>query len=157
MRIGEFAREVGVPADTIRFYEREGWLPSPPRRGNGYREYAAEDVGRLRLLIDLQRLDLPLEDAARMATWCQVGHCAETTSDLPAMLAAKRREVHERIERLTEIERQLARLEHHLSATARALPVIGQSAPCCDAAAAVTGVVSGSVARTSSLRASPAS
>ena len=138
MRIGEFAREVGVSADTIRFYEREGLLPSPRRRGNGYRDYAAADIGRLRLLIDLRRLDLPLGEAARMATWCQTGHCAEATTDLPAMLAAKRREVHERIERLTEMERRLERLEHHLVATARALPVLGQSGPCCDAAAAVS-------------------
>ena len=138
MRIGEFAREVGVSTDTIRFYEREGLLPSPPRLGNGYRQYAPGDIARLRLLIDLRGLDLPLADAARMATWCQAGHCTETTNDLPALLAAKRREVHERIERLTATERRLERLERHLTASARTLPVLDQSGPCCDAAAAIT-------------------
>ena len=144
MRIGEFAREVGVSADTIRFYEREGLLPVPPRRDNGYREYAPGDVARLRLLIDLRGLDLPLRDAARMATWCQAGHCTETTNDLPDLLAAKRREVRDRIERLQATERRLARLEQHITSTARTLPVLGQSGPCCDAAAAVTGIAAGS-------------
>jgi len=139
MRIGEFAREVGVSTDTIRFYEREGLLPVPPRRDNGYREYALGDVARLRLLIDLRGLDLPLADAARMATWCQTGHCSETTNDLPSLLAAKRREVRERIERLQATERRLERLEQHLNATAQTLPVLGQSGPCCDAAAAIAG------------------
>ncbi len=139
MRIGEFAREVGVSADTIRFYEREGLLPVPPRRNNGYREYAIGDVARLRLLIDLRGLDLPLAEAARMATWCQAGHCTEATSDLPALLAAKRREIHDRIERLQATERRLERLERHLTSTARTLPVLGQAGPCCDVAAAITG------------------
>ena len=139
MRIGEFAREVGVSADTIRFYERGGLLPVPPRRDNGYREYAVGDVARLRLLIDLRGLDLPLADAARMAGWCQAGHCNETTNDLPSLLAAKRRDVRDRIERLQATERRLERLERHLTSSARTLPVLGQSGPCCDAAAAIAG------------------
>ena len=28
MRIGELARQVGVSTDTVRFYERSGWLPA---------------------------------------------------------------------------------------------------------------------------------
>lgn len=35
MRIGELARELGVSTDTLRFYEREGWLPHPARAENG--------------------------------------------------------------------------------------------------------------------------
>ena len=143
MRIGEFAQEVGVSADTIRFYEREGLLPAPSRRKNGYREYAVGDVARLRLLIDLRGLDLPLADAARMATWCQTGHCNQTTHDLPSVLAVRRREVRDRIERLQATERRLERLERHLTSTSRALPVLGQSGPCCDAAAAITGAADG--------------
>ena len=27
MRIGELAEAVGVSTDTVRFYERSGWLP----------------------------------------------------------------------------------------------------------------------------------
>ena len=31
MRIGELARTSGTPIETIRFYEREGLLPTPAR------------------------------------------------------------------------------------------------------------------------------
>ena len=44
MRIGELARQVGVSTDTVRFYERSGWLPRAARRDNAYRDYA--DGGR---------------------------------------------------------------------------------------------------------------
>ena len=43
MRIGEFARVTGLPASTIRYYERIGLLPKPARR-SGIRDYAPSDV-----------------------------------------------------------------------------------------------------------------
>ena len=139
MRIGELAGQVGVGPDTIRYYEREGLLPRPPRAGNGYREYGAEDVDHLRLVTDLRRLDLPLSAAARLATWCHSGHCDRTSVELPRDLAERRREIADRIAGLLELVARLARLEHHPSARPRAradLTVIDSGA-CCSAAAAV--------------------
>lgn len=136
MRIGELADELGVSADTLRFYERAGFLPQPGRGENGYREYAGVDVERARLLLDLRRLDIPLDEAAKLAGWCQSGHCAETTAELPTALAAKRADLRSRIEGLTLLEARLASLERHLQLAE--LPMIGQSAPCCAAAAGIS-------------------
>jgi len=138
MRIGELARDLGVSADTLRFYERSGFLPRPGRGENGYREYAPGDVERVRLLLDLRRLDIPLDEAAKLAGWCQSGHCAETTAELPTALAAKRADLRSRIEGLTLLEERLASLERHLQLTE--LPLVGQSSPCCAAAASVYGI-----------------
>jgi MerR family Zn(II)-responsive transcriptional regulator of zntA len=150
MRIGELAQRLGVSGDTVRFYERAGWLPSAQRRENGYRDYRDEDVEHLRLLIDLRRMDLPLDTAARLASWCHSGHCEATTDELPRQLADKRREIATRIESLRGLDDRLATLERHLKATAaagptaqtardRTLPVMSLSGPCCAAAEAVTG------------------
>lgn len=142
MRIGELAERLGVSGDTVRFYERAGWLPSAPRQGNGYREYREEDVEHLRLLVDLRRIDLPLETAARLASWCHSGHCEETTSELPGQLAEKRREIADRMDNLRSLDERLAQLERHLQASAstgrRELAVLSLTGPCCDAAEAVT-------------------
>ena len=149
MRIGELADRVGVQADTVRFYEREGWLPRPPRQGNGYREYAEADVEHLRLLIDLRRLELPLDEAARLASYCHSGHCADTSAALPALIAARRTELAERLGRLRELDARLADLERHVAESrprARTLNVLSSAAPCCDAAAAVTGIAEGGCA-----------
>jgi len=149
MRIGELAERVGVPADTVRFYEREGWLPRPPRQDNGYREYADADVEHLRLLIDLRRLELPLGEAARLASYCHSGHCTDTSAELPGLIATRRAELGERMERLRDLDARLADLERHVVEArprTRALNVLAGNAPCCDAAAAVTGVAEGGCA-----------
>lgn len=141
MRIGELADRLGVSGDTVRFYERAGWLPSAQRRENGYRDYRDEDVEHLRLLIDLRRMDLPLDTAARLASWCHSGHCEQTTEELPHQLAEKRREIAARIDDLRALDQRLAQLERHLTTSShsgqRVLAVLAPE-PCCDAAAAVT-------------------
>jgi DNA-binding transcriptional MerR regulator len=139
MRIGELAERLGVSGDTVRFYERAGWLPSAPRQENGYRDYREEDVEHLRLIVDLRRMDLPLDTAARLASWCHSGHCDQTTAELPRQLAEKRREIATRIDDLRSLDARLAQLERHLAAGSRdrrELAVLAPE-PCCDAAAAV--------------------
>jgi DNA-binding transcriptional MerR regulator len=135
VRIGELADAVGVSADTIRLYEREGLLPRPPREENGYRDYGPAELERVRLMLDLRRLDIPLGETAEIAGWCQTGHCAQTSTALPAVLAARRATVRERIRGLQALDRRLAALERHLGQVN--LPVLGQDGPCCSAAAAV--------------------
>ena len=147
VRIGELAEQVGVSTDTVRFYERSGWLPRATRADNSYREYSEADVDHLRLLIDLRRLDLPLDDAARIATWCHSGHCADTRTALPSLIAARRADVAQRIAGLAELDARLADLEQHLAQPKRSLAVLHRiapdAAPCCDAAGAVVGSVEG--------------
>jgi DNA-binding transcriptional MerR regulator len=135
MRIGELANELGVSADTLRFYEKSGLLPGPERGENGYRDYGPADVERLRLVVELRRLDIPAPDAARMAGWCQTGHCLETSTELPEALAARRSAIAARIAGLRALDDRLAALEHHLSLAE--LPMAGSEGPCCTTAALV--------------------
>jgi DNA-binding transcriptional MerR regulator len=144
MRIGELAREVGVSTDTVRFYERSGWLPRASRRDNRYRDYADADVEHLRLLTELRRLDVPLEDAARIAGWCHSGHCADSTAELPRLIGERRAEILDRIAGLQALDARLAGLQSHLERPRRALAVV--DGPCCDAADAVVGSADGGCA-----------
>jgi DNA-binding transcriptional MerR regulator len=144
VRIGELARQIGVTPDTVRFYEREGWLPRAGRGENGYREYTAGDAEHLRLLIDLRRLDVPLEDAARLARSCHTGHCADSTAELPEVIAARRAAIAARMDGLRALDARLAELERHLATTDRSLPVAGGAVPCCDAAGEIVRVIEGS-------------
>jgi DNA-binding transcriptional MerR regulator len=141
MRIGQLAREVGVSPDTVRFYERSGWLPRASRRDNAYREYGDADVEHLRLLIDLRRLDMPLEDAARIAGWCHSGHCADATAELPRMIRERRAKIAERIAGLQALDARLSGLLGHLGQTRPIVTVL--DGPCCDAADAVVGAAEG--------------
>jgi DNA-binding transcriptional MerR regulator len=140
MRIGELAERVGVSPDTLRFYERSGWLPRPERRDNAYREYDETDVEHIRLLIDLRRLEIPLEDAARIASWCHTGHCGDTTAELPNLIKRQRAEIDTRIAGLRALDDRLATLQRHLARARPALNVLSRGAPCCDVAHVVLGV-----------------
>jgi DNA-binding transcriptional MerR regulator len=149
MRIGELARELGISAHAVRFYEKAGWLPRPSRGENGYRLYDRADLDHLRLLVDLRRMDLPLDSAARLASWCHSGHCEETSSALPQQLAERRADIAERIDGLRALDERLASLERHLAAgnpgKRGELPMMSTAidGPCCSAAAAVEEVSAG--------------
>ena len=47
MNIGELARAAETKTETIRYYERIGLLPEPPRTAGNYRDYSAAHVSRL--------------------------------------------------------------------------------------------------------------
>jgi Cu(I)-responsive transcriptional regulator len=47
MNIGELARAADTKTETVRYYERIGLLPAPPRTGGNYRDYSATHVSRL--------------------------------------------------------------------------------------------------------------
>lgn len=61
MTIKDVEQQLGVPRATIRFYEREK-LISPIRGSNGYRDYSADDVSRLKEIILLRKIGLSVND-----------------------------------------------------------------------------------------------
>ena len=62
MKIGELARGVGVTVETVRFYEREGLLPLPPRQKSGYRDYPPATLARLRFIRHAKDLGFSLPE-----------------------------------------------------------------------------------------------
>ncbi len=61
--IGEAARRSGVGIETIRYYEREGIVPSPPRASNGRRDYPDALIANLRFIKRCRDLGFPLREA----------------------------------------------------------------------------------------------
>lgn len=124
MRIGTLAQQLGTTAHAIRFYERRGLLPGPGRTDNGYREYTDSEASRLRLLIGLRQLDLPLDQAAMLADLCAAGDCDRVSDGLKAALVEKRGELRRRIEELAYLDGRLAHLSGQLAAGAAPRPLI---------------------------------
>src|SRR5713101_3882193 len=62
MKIGEVADRGGVNLQTIRYYEREGLLPQPPRLPSGYRVYTQPTVRRVRFIKRAQELGFTLAE-----------------------------------------------------------------------------------------------
>src|SRR4051794_41138555 len=62
MRIGTAAQQAGVNVQTLRYYERRGLLPRPPRRESGYREFPDDAVRVVRFIKRAQDLGFRLEE-----------------------------------------------------------------------------------------------
>jgi len=62
LTIGRLARLGGVNLETIRYYEREGLLPKPPRTHAGYRLFPNETARRLRFIKRAQELGFSLSE-----------------------------------------------------------------------------------------------
>lgn len=62
IRIGEAASRAGVSAATIRYYERAGVMPKPPRSSAAYRLYSERAVEELKFVRRAQALGFSLNE-----------------------------------------------------------------------------------------------
>jgi DNA-binding transcriptional MerR regulator len=62
LKIGQLARQAGVTAKAIRFYERKGILPAATRAANRYRMYGADAAEILRFIKQATGLGLTLAE-----------------------------------------------------------------------------------------------
>jgi MerR family transcriptional regulator, copper efflux regulator len=64
--IGQLARHADVNVETVRYYERRGLIPEPPRRASGYREYSQYDVARIQFIKRSQELGFSLKEIGEL-------------------------------------------------------------------------------------------
>lgn len=62
LTIGRLADAAGVNVETVRYYERRGLLPEPPRTASGYRQYGDDHVWRLDLIRRAKTLGFTLTE-----------------------------------------------------------------------------------------------
>ena len=63
MRIGELAKAANVGVETVRFYERKGFIEQPPKpEFGGFRSYRREDVRRIQFIRRAQTLGFSLKE-----------------------------------------------------------------------------------------------
>lgn len=64
MKIGEIALKTGVSRDTVRLYEQLGLLANVtrPYEYNNYKEYGPENVYRIGMIKEMQRIGLKLKE-----------------------------------------------------------------------------------------------
>jgi len=60
MGIGALAKRTGCKVETIRYYERTGLMPSPPRTAGGHRMYDKDHLKRLSFIRHARGLGFPI-------------------------------------------------------------------------------------------------
>lgn len=100
MTIGQAARKAGVGVETIRFYERKGLIPQPPKTGGaGFRVYPDETVMRIRFIRQAQQLGFSLRE---------IGELLALRADPAADCAAVREQA---VAKLREVWRKVGELQ----------------------------------------------
>ena len=84
--IGEMSRRTGCKIETIRYYERAGLMPAPPRSTGGYRLYDQAHQKRLNFIRRGRELGFSLDRVRELLTLAEGGgsNCdevKETTLD----------------------------------------------------------------------------
>ena len=71
--IGEMAKMLGVPASTLRYYDKEGLLPFVERSGGGIRMFKDSDFEWLSIIECLKQTGMPLREIRDFIDWCMEG------------------------------------------------------------------------------------
>lgn len=106
--IGELARRGGVHIETVRYYERLGLLPEPPRSQSGYRIFSPDDVRRVRFIKRAQELGFSLKEIKELLALRIEPHT--TRADVRKRAEAKIANIDEKIRTLRAMRESLARL-----------------------------------------------
>lgn len=114
--IGDLSRRTGVKVPTIRYYEEIGVLSNAGRTSGNQRRYDDAALERLAFVRHARDLGFSLEDIRTLIGLHErPGHpCAEATEIAERQLVA----VRDRIARLQNLERELARIASACDGTA---------------------------------------
>jgi len=117
MNVSELAKQAGIAASAVRFYEESGVLPTATRQPNGYRAYGSEDLARLRLVVALRRLGLGPLDAGRLARLCL--ERGDVDADLAPLIAEQRSAIERQRIELDRLDAELSDLDETVRAVGR--------------------------------------
>jgi MerR family mercuric resistance operon transcriptional regulator len=116
--IGGLAKSAGVGVETVRYYQRRGLLPEPPRPHGEVRRYSEADLRRLRFIRRAQAAGFTLEQIGELLALDRTDDRSRVRELATDRLAALN-------QRVAELEQSRAALERLRSTCAS-----GRKGPC---------------------------
>jgi DNA-binding transcriptional MerR regulator len=116
VRISELAELAGVPASTVRYYERVGLMALPARTASGYRDYDADASARLLFITRARRMGLSCEQITSLIPAWAGTNCAAAHERVSRLVEEKKAEIVDRIAELEQFATQLDEVRATLDA-----------------------------------------
>ncbi len=116
LTVSMLATRAGVPADTVRYYDRAGLLRPVARTPAGYRLYGEDAADRLRFIKGAQRLGLRLREVAELLAVRDRGACP--CGHTQALVEHRLGEVDAEVARLVDLRAELTRVAARCAADA---------------------------------------
>ena len=111
LKIGQLAQRAAVNLQTIRYYEREGLLPEPPRLSSGYRLYTDTMVRRVRFIKRAQEIGFSLAEIRELLSLRADGQ----RNEVRAIAQAKIADIEDKMRTLKAMKTVLNRLTERCS------------------------------------------
>ena len=108
LTIGHLAKESGVNLETVRYYERRGLLPKPPRSASGYRLFPSDAARRLRFIRRARELGFSLKEIRELLS-LRVSR-RTTSADIRTRAEAKIVDIEAKIKSLESMKKTLRKL-----------------------------------------------
>ena len=105
MTIGPLSEKTGCNIETIRYYERIGMMPKPPRTAGGHRVYREEHLKRLTFIRRSRELGFTLDQVRNLLLL--VDGDDFTCDEVKTMTLEHTDNVHRKINDLKKLERGL--------------------------------------------------
>lgn len=103
--IGYVSKVTGCNIETIRYYERIGLLPKPPRSEGGYRMYSDEDIKRLNFIRRSRNLGFHLDEVRDLLSLVDTN--TYTCAEVKGMTVSHLDEIEQKIADLTKLRKVL--------------------------------------------------
>jgi MerR family transcriptional regulator, copper efflux regulator len=108
LKSSDLARLAKVNLESLRYYEREGLLPTPARTASGYRQYDQADVKRVRFIKKTQALGFSLKEIRELLALRQNTHT--NAADIRQVTLQKLHDIDNRVAELQRIRQALEQL-----------------------------------------------
>lgn len=108
MRIGELAQATDTKAETIRYYEREGILPTADRTDSNYRDYSHAHLSALVFVRRARQLGFSMEQVRQLLALSD--HDDKPCEDVDRLVQQQLGEVERRIADLTSLREELSQM-----------------------------------------------
>lgn len=110
LTIAEAAERLGLSADTLRYYEKDGLLLQPVgRAASGHRRYGPGDLRWIELVTRLRSTGMAIRDVRRYADLVREG--VGTEAARLELLREHRRKV---LDQLAEVQEHLGAIDHKI-------------------------------------------
>lgn len=106
LTIGEVAKQAEVNIETLRYYERRGILPKPPRSRTNYRRYPETAIQQVRFIKRTQRLGFSLNEISDLLFLRKNPQTSRAA--VKARAEVKLEDIEAKIQHLTEMRDALA-------------------------------------------------
>jgi len=94
--IKEFSQKVNIPPSTLRYYEKEGLLPSSKRRHNSHRVYDDAEIPWVTLITCLRSTGMSVSDLKHYVDLCEQGDV--TVQERKQIILQQKQKLEEQLE-----------------------------------------------------------